>query len=76
MVSPKLKPQMDIEQKTLFKNWEKYRGSIVMVIGDDIYATKRAKNAQKMLKEIEKKYHKQPLITYVPKEGALILFLT
>lgn len=66
-------PQLDIEQKTLFKNWEKYRGSIVMVVDDQIFATKRAGNFNKMLKEIETKYQKQPLITYIPKEGTLIL---
>lgn len=67
-------PQLDIEQKTLFKNWEKYRGSIVMVVNDQIFATKRAKNVNKLLKEIEEKFQKQPLITYIPKEGTLILF--
>lgn len=63
----------DQEQETLFKNWEKYRGSIVMVVGDKVFATKRAKNVNKMLKEIEEKFNKQPLITYIPKEGTLIL---
>ena len=67
-------PQLDVEQKTLFKNWEKYRGSIVMVVDDQIFATKRAGNFNKMLKEIETKFRKQPLITYIPKEGTLILF--
>lgn len=67
----KFPTQSDVEQKTLIKNWEKYRGSIVMVVGKEIYATKRAKNAQRMLREIEKKHHKQPLITYIPKEGTL-----
>ena len=76
MANFKSKPKLDLEQETLFKNWEQYRGSIVMVVGNDIYATKKAKNASKMLKEIEKKHHKQPLITYVPKEGTLILVLT
>lgn len=73
----KARPNFDLsrEQKTLFKNWEKYRGSIVMVIGDKIFATKRAKNVDKMLKQIEKKFQRQPLITFVPKEGTLILFI-
>lgn len=73
MKKQKTTTRNDTEQKTLLKNWDKYRGNIVMVVGDEIYATKRAKNAQKMLKEIEVKYHKQPLITYIPKEGTLIL---
>lgn len=65
--------QISIEEKTLSSNWEKYRGSIVMVVDDKIFSTKRAKNANKLLKEIEEKFHKQPLITYIPKEGTLIL---
>lgn len=65
-------PQLDLEQKTLDKNWNKYKGNIVMVIGDQIFATKRAKNVHKMLQEIENKFHKQPLITYIPKEDTLI----
>ncbi|MBI2430819.1 MAG: hypothetical protein HYV39_02285 [Candidatus Levybacteria bacterium] len=65
--------QSSIEQETLFRNWEKYRGSIVMVVGNEVFSTKRAKNVDKMLMEIEDKYHKQPLITYIPKEGTLIL---
>ena len=73
MAKIKSKSQVDIEQETLFKNWEKYRGSIVMVVGNEIFATKRAKKFPKMLKEIEEKFRKQPLITYIPKEGMLIL---
>ena len=68
-------PQLSVspEQEVLFKNWEKYRGNIVMVVGNEIYATKRAKNVSKIVKDIEEKYHKQPLITFIPKEGTLIL---
>lgn len=62
-----------LEQETLFKNWEKYRGNIVMVVGNEIFATKRAKKFPKILKEIEEKFHRRPLITYIPKEGTLIL---
>lgn len=68
------KSQTLSEQETLFKNWEKYRGSIVMVVGNEIFATKRAKKFPKILKEIEEKFHRRPLITYIPKEGTLILF--
>lgn len=70
----KSKAQVSDEQKTLSKNWEKYRGSIVMVVGNDIFATKRAKKVHKIVKEIEDKFHRRPLITYIPKEGTLILF--
>lgn len=61
------------EQKTLLKNWEKYRGSIVMVVGETIFSTKRARGVDKILAKIEKKFHQRPLMTYVPKEGSLVL---
>ena len=67
--------QTSLEQETLFKNWEKYRGNIVMVIGDKIFATKRSNSVHKIIKEIEKEFHRRPLITYIPKEDALILFI-
>lgn len=69
----KLNLKVSPEQKTLFDNWEKYRGNIVMVVGEEIFATKRAKKVDQMIKEIEKKFHRRPLITYIPKEGTLIL---
>lgn len=56
------------------REWEKYRGSIVMVVGDKIFATKRAQKVDKLVETIEKKYHKRPLITFIPKEGSLVLF--
>ncbi|MBI2049636.1 hypothetical protein HYT32_01900 [Candidatus Roizmanbacteria bacterium] len=68
------KSQNTTEQKTLSKNWEKYRGNIVMVVGDEIFATKRAKKVHNIVKEIEEKFHRRPLITYIPKEGTLVLF--
>lgn len=64
-----------LEQEILLKNWERYRGSIVLVVGEKIFSTKQAKNVMRMLEEIEKKFHKQPLITYIPKEGTLILLV-
>lgn len=63
------------EQEILMKNWEKYRGSIVMVVGDKIFSTKSAKNVAKTINEIEKKFHRRPLITYIPKEQTLVLFI-
>lgn len=62
------------DQKTLLKNWEKHRGSIVMVVGDKIFSTKQAKRVGKMVESIEQKFNRRPLITYIPKEGTLILF--
>lgn len=61
------------EQETLYKNWDKYRGNIVLVVEDKIFATKRASKVHKMIKEIEEKYHKQPLISVIPNADTLIL---
>ena len=63
------------EQKLLLKNWEKSRGSIVLVVGETIFSTKRGAGVGKILEKIEKQFHKRPLITYIPKEGSLVLFL-
>lgn len=62
-------------QATLLKNWEKYRGSIVMTVDDQIYSTKQPKKVPQMIKDIEKKHHKTPLITVVPKDDTLILYV-
>lgn len=51
----------------------KYRGSIVLTVDDHIYATKQPKKVPQMIKEIEKKYQKTPLITVIPKDDTLIL---
>lgn len=67
---------MKITQSKLDENWEKYRGSIVMTVDDVVYTTKSPKKVVGMLKEIEKKHHKKPLITVVPKEDTLILIST
>lgn len=73
MKSQNLKFLSTQDQETLFKNWEKHRGSIVMVVGDKVFATKRAKNVNKIVDKIEKEFHRRPLITYIPKEGTLVL---
>lgn len=52
---------------------EKYKGSIVLTVNDKIYATKQPKKVPQMIKDIEKKYHKTPLVTVVPKDDTLIL---
>lgn len=51
------------------------RGSIIMTVDDQVYTTKDAKKVAGMIKEIEKKHHKKPLITVIPKEDTLILFV-
>ena len=60
-------------QATMLKDWKKYKGSIVMTVDDQIYTTKQPKKVPQLLKEIEKKHHKKPLITVVPKEDTLVL---
>lgn len=59
--------------KLQMKNWDKYRGSIVLTVDDQVYTTRSPKKVVGMIKEIEQKHHKKPLITMVPKEDTLIL---
>ncbi len=61
------------KQKNLLNDWEKYRGSIVLTVDNKVYSTKSPEKVVGMIKEIEKKHHKKPLITVVPKEDTLIL---
>lgn len=51
-------------------------GTIVMSVDGNTYITKEPKNVQKLVKEIEEKHHKKPLITVVPDDGTLILILS
>lgn len=52
---------------------KKYKGSIVLTVDDQIYATKQPKKVPQMIEDIERKHHKTPLITVVPKDETLIL---
>lgn len=52
---------------------KKYKGSIVLSVNDQIYATKQPSKVPQMIKDIEKKYHKTPLVTVIPKDDTLIL---
>ena len=61
------------EEKTLLAKWDNYKGKIVAVIGKKFFATKNGKEAQKIIKKIEKDYKKPPLVTYIPKADTLIL---
>lgn len=54
-------------------DFEKYKGSIVLTVDDQIYVTKQPKKVSQMIKKIEKKHHKSPLITVVPEDDTLIL---
>lgn len=58
------------------KTLKKYPGTIVMSVDGHTYVTKQTKKVPELIKEIEEKHHKKPLITVVPKEGTLILILS
>ncbi|MFQ5856031.1 MAG: DUF5678 domain-containing protein [Anaerolineae bacterium] len=61
--------------QTLRQNWEKYRGHHVFVIGDKIFAAKSGERAEEIYRELKEKYpDTPPLMTYIPKEGTLILW--
>lgn len=64
---------MQQEYETLEKNRDQYRGYVVLVIEDKIYAAKRTSKIHRLMKEIEKKYHRQPLIAVIPKADTLIV---
>lgn len=55
------------------KNSSEYPGTIVMSVDGHTYVTKQTKKVPELIKEIEEKHHKKPLITVVPKEDSLIL---
>ena len=53
-----------------------YIGKHIIIIGNAIHARKTGVTNSKLLKKLIKKYPKEkPIITYIPKEDALILFL-
>lgn len=62
-----------MKKQALMQNLAKYKGSIVLTVDNHIYTTREPKNVPKMLKAIEKKYHKKPLITVVPKQDTLVV---
>ena len=54
----------------------KYRGKHIVIVKDKIFSAQTGQAATKIFKEVVKKYPKEkPTITYVPKDGSLILFL-
>lgn len=70
-----MKTQLFIqEQKTLSAKWNRYKGKIVAVMGDKIFAATSGAKAKIMIRKLEKKHGKPPLVTYVPKADTLILF--
>jgi hypothetical protein len=69
------KKDLDIASKTLRRNWEKYRGQYVLVVGTKVYTAKTGKRAEQIYRELEKKHPEvPPLITYVPEKSSLILW--
>jgi hypothetical protein len=71
----KKKSGYEQETKIYYKLGEKYRGHIVMIINDRIFATKNPSTVKRYVERIEKKYHKTPLIAVIPKADTLILVL-
>lgn len=52
----------------------KYRGKHLVIVKNKIFTALTGQKAAKIFKEIIKKYPgEKPTITYVPKEGSLIL---
>lgn len=52
----------------------KYRGKHLVIVKNKIFAAKTGQEASKIFREVIRKYPKEkPTITYVPKEGSLIL---
>lgn len=53
----------------------KYWGKHVIILGGKIYPAKNGAGASKLLERLVKKYPSEtPIITYIPKAEALILF--
>lgn len=52
----------------------KYRGKHLVMVKNKIFTAKTGQEAAKIFREVIKEYPKEkPTITYVPKEGSLIL---
>lgn len=63
-------------QRVLFNNWDKYRGKHVLVVGEKVYSARTGNKALEILKKIETEDPAaSPLLAYVPKSDALILWL-
>ena len=68
------KTSISPEFETTLKNWDKYKGHVVMVIENKIFATKKPSQVKKYVETIERKFHKTPLIAHIPQADSLILF--
>lgn len=72
MKKPKIQP-FDQEEKTLLAKWSAYKGKIVAVMGKKVFSADSGQKAKTMIKNLEKKYGKPPLVTYIPKADTLVL---
>ncbi|MGB9706870.1 MAG: DUF5678 domain-containing protein [Microgenomates group bacterium] len=68
-------PSFTREQEVLLAKWNRYKGKIVAVVGGRIFSAETGKEAEKMIKNLEKKYKNPPLVTYIPKSDTLILLI-
>ena len=69
---------LQADEKTMFQIMAdpQYRGKHIVVVKDQVYATKTGPQAGKVLEKVIKKYPKEtPLVAYVPKDDSLILLL-
>jgi len=61
---------------SLIYSKSKYWGKHVIILGDRIFTAKTGTTASRLLEKLIMKYpHETPVITYVPKADALILFI-
>ncbi len=53
-----------------------YKGRHLVIIKDQVFSAKSARQAKKMLQKLEQEYpHERPTLTYIPKGDTLILWL-
>ncbi|MBI4789353.1 MAG: hypothetical protein HY782_20165 [Chloroflexi bacterium] len=63
-----------LENRTLKKHEDEFRGKNVIVIGTEIHPIKNGKQAARLLEELRRKYPKRtPLLTYVWGDETYIL---
>lgn len=67
---------MTIRQLNILRD-PRYRGKHIIMIAGKVFTAKTGKEASKIFDKVTKKYPgKSPTITYIPKEDALILWLS
>lgn len=48
-------------------------GNVVLTVNNTVYIARSPRSVHKMIKEIEKKHGKTPLVTFIPRGDTLIL---